>query len=67
MAYSFGVPGPIIWTTHVLIGLYFIYLGNKILDDLEMKIHGIILIVLGFLMILYHIHIYYTVTYGGNT
>lgn len=56
--YHFGVPGIFIWSTHVLLGLYFTYIGYKLTENINMKIHGIILIVLGALMAFYHIHIF---------
>ena len=56
-SYSFGVPKVAIWTTHILTGLYFLYLGSLILN--KYQLHAIILIVFGVLMILYHGHLWF--------
>lgn len=53
--YEFGVSGEMIWTTHILIGFYFIFLGYYKLE----KIHSYILVVLGVIMIGYHSHLWY--------
>ena len=57
MKYSFGVPGILIWLTHILTGLYFVYLGYSMNKTNTFKIHGIVLIVLGFTMAAYHSHL----------
>ena len=62
--YSFGLDGRIVWTVHILVGLYFMWLGYKITEinvnnNISYKIHGIILIVLGVLMSTYHAHLWY--------
>lgn len=58
--YSYGVPGPAIWTTHILVGLLLIYIGYMTLN--EMQIHqgfSILLLILGSVIILYHSHLMY--------
>ncbi len=58
--YHFGVPGPLIWTSHILFGLFFIYLGYLIQEQKPVsKFIGTSLIVLGSIMILYHAHLWY--------
>ena len=59
MNYSFGVPGFLIWFVHIFTGLYFLWLGYLLTNNLDLKIHGIILIVFGALMTTYHIHLWY--------
>ena len=61
MSYSFGVPGYVVWTSHILIGLYLVYVGWVLYDKKKLdKYTPIVLIVLGVLAMLYHIHIWYT-------
>ena len=55
--YSFGVQKELIWTTHILVGIYFLYLGKLLLN--KYQYHAIILIVFGVLMSLYHSHLWY--------
>ncbi len=61
MAYHFGVPGFVVWTSHILIGLYLVYVGWVLYDKKRLdKYAPILLIVLGVLAALYHSHIWYT-------
>jgi len=58
--YHFNVSGEFIWIIHILVGLYFIYLGYKSLNKIPIgQISSIILLLLGCIMILYHAHIWY--------
>ena len=56
--YSFQVPGLVIWTSHIIFGVYFFWLGYKMLDERKMRVHGVIILVLGALMALYHLHVW---------
>lgn len=61
MAYHFGVPGYAVWTSHILIGIYLVYVGWVLYDKKRLdKYAPIVLIVLGVLAALYHSHIWYT-------
>ncbi len=62
--YHFGVPGILIWITHILFGLYFMFLGYAMNKSNPFKTHGIVLIVLGFTMISYHSHILFLKLYN---
>ena len=31
--YHYGVPGKLIWISHILYGLFFIYLGYRLLEN----------------------------------
>ena len=42
MKYHFGVPGILIWLTHILTGLYFVYLGYSMNKTNTFKNHGIV-------------------------
>ena len=55
--YHFGVPKKVIWSLHILIGIYFICLGYIMLET-KFKIHGVILIILGALMSAYQSHLW---------
>ena len=57
--YHFGVPGIAIWLSHILFGLYFIYLGYKLNSMEEYKIHGLVLFSVGILMLAYHAHLWF--------
>lgn len=60
MQYSYGVPGPVIWTLHVLIGLLLLYVGHKTLNNQPInQMISVILMILGTLVILYHGHLAY--------
>lgn len=67
MTYSFGVPAPAVWTSHILIGLFLFYVGYTLYN--EGKINRnlvIVLMVLGVLALLYHSHLAYYYTWGGG-
>ncbi len=58
--YHFGVPGKIIWLSHIIFGLLFIYLGYLIQEQKPVpKLVGTALIVTGSIMVLYHSHLWY--------
>lgn len=60
MNYHFGVPGSLIWTTHIIFGILFVYLGYLIQEGKSVhKLVGTALIVLGVTMALYHTHLWY--------
>ena len=55
--YSFGIPTFVIWSIHILVGLYFLYLAkelNKLKDKDSMENHVAVLFSLGILMVSYH-------------
>ena len=65
-SYSFGVPVAVVWATHIIVGIYFMYLGylftKKDLEEKlenEMRIHSLILFSLGILMSTYHSHLWF--------
>lgn len=55
--YHFGIPGNAVWLSHILMGVYFIYLGYKITDNF--KFDGLVLSGLGLLALSYHAHLWY--------
>lgn len=62
MAYSFGVPGKVIWSMHILLGLYFIYLAKTLQENKEptnKQLHAAVLFTFGTLMISYHGYLMY--------
>ena len=60
MSYHFGVPGFAVWTSHIVIGFYLLYVGWVLYEKKRMdKYSPIILIVVGVLAALYHSHIWY--------
>lgn len=57
--YNFGVPGPLIWSFHILIGLYLTFLGYRLLNQKSPhQVEAIGLIVTGVLALLYHGHLW---------
>lgn len=58
--YSFGVPSEVIWGSHILMGLFFIYVGYELVMKRKLSIAvALTLVVLGALAALYHIHLWY--------
>jgi len=66
--YHFGMKGWIIWLTHIVMGGYLSYIGYSLLNKKELKqIDSLILIVLGVLGALYHLHLlYYSVKHDNS-
>ena len=60
MKYHFGVPGYIIWISHIIIGLLLSYVGYNIVFNKKINNNiGLIVLVIGVLAAIYHIHIWY--------
>jgi len=58
--YHFDVPGEAIWISHIIMGLFFVYVGYSILLFKRLPQYiSVSVIVLGVLAILYHVHIWY--------
>ena len=58
--YHFNVPGWLIWTSHILMGLFFIFVGYALLINKRLPPYiSVTVLVLGVLALLYHAHIYY--------
>ena len=59
--YHFNLPGIVVWLTHLILGVYFLFIGYTLLNKKSIgQINSLILIVLGILMFLYHGHIWLT-------
>lgn len=56
--YHFGLKGITVWLGHILLGLYFIYLGQKLNSTIEFKNHGLGIVSMGVLMFAYHGHLW---------
>ena len=60
MQYSYGIPGTAIWATHLLIGLFLLYVGHATLNHQPIyQTVSVILMILGSIVILYHGHLMY--------
>lgn len=59
--YHYGLSGQVIWLSHILLGIFYIYLGYLIVEQKQIlnKYYGVVLIVLGVLSSLYHAHLWY--------
>jgi len=59
MEYHFGVPGYLIWISHILIGLLISYVGYQIAFKKTVNHNiGLLVLVIGVLAAVYHIHIW---------
>lgn len=57
--YHFGVPATLVWSIHILFGLFLLYLGYLAIEQKPInKWIGILLAITGVIMILYHAHIW---------
>ena len=60
MKYHFNVPGIFIWISHIFLGAFLVYIGYMMLNKNPIRqIESLILIVIGSVGILYHLHLWY--------
>lgn len=60
MKYSYGIPGYVIWVTHILMGALLGYVGYQITYNKPINSNwGLFLLVTGALMAFYHAHLWY--------
>ena len=58
--YHFGVPNELIWSSHLLMCLFFIYVGYEIIMKRKLSVPvALIIVVLGAVGALYHAHLWY--------
>jgi len=58
--YHFGVSNELIWSSHILMGLFFIYVGYEVIMKQKIGVPvALTLVVLGALAGLYHAHLWY--------
>jgi hypothetical protein len=58
MVYSFGVPGYVIWTTHILIGIILFYMGWELNHGRPLpEAFSIGLMIVGAMVATYHSHL----------
>jgi hypothetical protein len=58
-SYHFGVSAEFIWASHILMGLFFVYIGYEIITHKKIPTYlALIIVVLGALGGLYHAHIW---------
>jgi len=66
MVYAYGLPGPVVWTSHILIGALVAFIGYDLLMDKGMiqwsvdrvRNAALTAVVLGVVMLLYHSHLW---------
>ena len=59
--YNFGVPCSAVWSSHILMGIFFAYIGYLTIEGKKInKWIAISLIVIGVLAALYHSHLWYS-------
>ena len=57
--YSFNVPSEVIWSSHILMGLFFIYIGYELIMHKKIPEYlALIIVVLGATGGLYHLHLW---------
>ena len=57
--YHFGVSSVLVWSLHILFGLFLLYLGYLAIEQKPInKWIGVSLAVVGVIMMLYHAHIW---------
>ena len=58
--YHFGVSNELIWISHILIGIFLVYVGYQVLNNKPLhQIVSLALIVTGVLAALYHLHLWH--------
>jgi hypothetical protein len=58
--YHFGVSNELIWGSHILMGLFFVYIGYELIMRKRVPEYlSLIVVVLGAMGILYHTHLWY--------
>jgi uncharacterized membrane protein YfcA len=58
--YSFGVPNELIWSSHILMGIFFVYIGYELIMRKKIPEYlSLTIVVLGAVGGLYHLHLWY--------
>ena len=66
--YHFGVSNELVWASHILIGIFLVYVGYQILNKKPLpQIISLTLIVTGVLAALYHLHLWHYNTTHKNS
>ena len=55
--YQFGVPGIAIWGGHIVMGVFFAYVGKQLLDGMVSRNIALTIMILGVLAVVYHTHL----------
>ena len=55
--YQFGVPGIAIWGGHIVMGVFFAYVGKQLLDGMVSRNIALTIMILGVLAVVYHVHL----------
>jgi len=60
MNYSYGLPGWLIWSLHIIIGFSLLYLGRIITNGEPLPTYiGLAFVALGAIQVAYHSHLWY--------
>ena len=63
MNYHYNLPGSVIWTMHIIIGIFLMYIGYMLLNNNNIhQLYTLALIILGSLGTFYHLHIWWVET-----
>ncbi len=58
--YHFGVSNELIWSSHLIMGIFFVYVGYELIMKRKLPTYvALIIVVLGAIGALYHLHIWY--------
>ena len=65
--YSFGMANEVIWLSHILMGLFFVYIGYELIMHKKIPEYlALVIVVLGAMGGLYHLHLWYESLGTGN-
>ena len=57
--YHFGVPYEVVWISHILMGIFFVYIGYELIMHRKIPEYiGVIVVVIGAIGGLYHTHLW---------
>ena len=57
--YHFGVPYEIVWLSHILMGIFFVYIGYKLVMHKKIPEYlALVIVVIGSTGGLYHLHLW---------
>lgn len=58
--YHFGVSNELVWSSHLLMGIFFVYIGYALIMKRKLPEYvALLIVVLGALGAVYHLHLWY--------
>ena len=57
--YHFGISNEIVWLSHILMGIFFVYIGYKFVMHKKIPEYlALVIVVIGSTGVLYHLHLW---------